>query len=113
MGRLRFCVDEHVPHSFVTALDSNGYEVVGAVDEHGVETVDADLLTWASTKELVLVTNDRDFLELDAETDHAGILVYTTQSLSPGEFVTAVRRIDRRFSSSDVQDEVIWLEGWL
>jgi hypothetical protein len=44
------CTDEHVPHSFVTALVSNGFTVAEAGDERGERTVDTELLTWCGTE---------------------------------------------------------------
>jgi predicted nuclease of predicted toxin-antitoxin system len=86
MARLGFCVDEHVPAASVTALESNGY---------------------------TLVTNDRDFARLEASIDHAGIVCYTTRDLTPGEFVRAIRRVDRHFTPEAMTNTLVWLESWL
>jgi len=64
VSRLSFCTDEHVPHAFSTALVSNGFSVVDATAELGQETVDESLLEWCSAEGRVLVSNDRDFVEL-------------------------------------------------
>ncbi len=58
-------------------------------------------------------TNDRDFVRLGETTEHAGIVVYTTQELTPGEFARGIRRIDRQFSPADAADTLVWLESWL
>lgn len=112
MGRLAFCTDENVPRAFATALDSNGFIVLDADEERGENTVDETLLQWASSNECILVTNDRDFIELDGEYDHAGIVVYSDQALSPGEFVKAVRRLNRRYSPDEMRNELVWLANW-
>lgn len=113
MERLRFCTDEHVPHSFVTALVSNGFTVLEAVEEHGERTVDPDLLRWCDDEDCVFVTNDRDFVELAPSIDHAGVVLYTSQTLSPADFVRGVRRIDRQFTARSIRNEVVWLEQWV
>jgi predicted nuclease of predicted toxin-antitoxin system len=112
MVRLEFCTDENVPRAFVTALASNGFDVIHATEERGEDTVDESLLQWTASDNRVLVTNDRDFAELHTEHDHAGIAVYSNQSLTPGEFVTAIRRIDRQLSPESVRNELIWLDSW-
>ena len=113
MGRLEFCTDEHVPHSFVTALVSNGFNVVEATEEHGERTVDAELLTWCGSEGYVFVTNDRDFVQPEPTGDHAGVILYTTQTLSPADFVRGVRRIDRQFTPESIRGELVWLQQWI
>lgn len=113
MARLAFCADENVPHAFVTALESNGFTVVEAADQRGQETVDEELLAWCGSEGHVLVTNDRDFVDLDAEIDHAGLAIYTSLSTTPGDFVRAVRRIDRQFAPETMTNVLVWIDQWL
>ena len=113
MPRLKFCTDEHVPRAYLTALESNGFSVVAAVDERGQLTIDEPLLEWATSGERVLVTNDRDFVELDAKHDHAGLVVYTDQALTPAEFARAIRRVDRQFTPDSIRNELVWLGSWI
>ncbi|MEF8827329.1 MAG: DUF5615 family PIN-like protein [Halapricum sp.] len=108
-----FCADEHVPDAVLTALESNGFEVVDAGAERGGETVDERLLAWCATHGYVLLTNDRDFVRLDATTNHAGVVCYTTQELTPGEFARGIRRLDRQFTPETMQNTLLWLENWL
>ena len=111
MTRLEFCTDENVPRAFVTTLESNGFDVAHAAEERGEDTVDESLLQWAASDNRVLVTNDRDFAALHTNHDHAGIAVYSDQSLTPGEFVTAIRRVSRQLSPESVRNELIWLDS--
>lgn len=113
MDRLRFCTDEHVPHAFVTALGSNGFDVIEATAEHGEETIDADLLEWCGAEGYVFVTNDRDFVEIHSTSDHAGVILYTSQTLSATDFIRGVRRIDRQFTPASIGDELVWLQQWV
>lgn len=113
MTRLEFCADEHVPQAAVNALRSNGYEVDAATDVHGTDTVDIDLLTWCDDNDLILLTNDRDFVELTEGTDHAGVIIYISQGLSAAEFARGVRRIDRQFTPESIRHSLVWLEEWL
>lgn len=80
MARIAFCADEHVPQAVVSALRSNGYTVGTATEEPGSETVDTELLSWCADEGRVLITNDRDFVELSSDIDHAGIILYSTRA---------------------------------
>lgn len=113
MARLVFCADENVPRAFVTALESNGFTVVDAAEERGQETVDEALLQWATETDRVIVTNDRDFVELDTSHDHGGVIVYTDPGISPGEFARAIRRVDRQFTPESMENTLVWLDSWL
>lgn len=113
MARLPLFTDENVPRVFATTLRSSGFHVETAHERHGENTFDPDLLTECATDELVLVANDRDFVEYADQMDHAGITIYTNQALSPGAFIRGVTRIDRQFSPEEMQDNVEWLEQWL
>jgi len=112
MQRLSFCADEHVPHAFVTALDSNGFDVLEAAAERG-QIADPRLLAWATEQDRVLVTNDRDFVTIARDSDHAGVAIYASQTLTAGEFVRAVRRLDRQFTPRSIANRCCWLEQWL
>jgi hypothetical protein len=45
--------------------------------------------------------------------DHEGLIISTSQAHSAGEFVRAIRRIDRQFSPAALRNTVVWLEDWL
>ena len=110
---LRFFADEHVPSAVTSTLRSNGYTVVTAQERYGRESVDEELLGDCGRDGLVVLTNDRDFVELGDETDHAGIVVYTTPNPSPSEFAVAIDRVDRFFTPDELANRLVWLENWL
>lgn len=113
MFRLELCADEHVPQAAVSALRSNGYEVGAATEARGSDTVDIDLLKWCADENLVLPTNDRDFVESSENVDHTGIIIYVSQAVSAAEFARGVRRIDRQFTRDSIQNTLTWLEEWI
>lgn len=113
MGRLELCTDEHVPDSYFTALQSNGFRVVAAMDERGDQTIDEKLLRWCADEGFVLLTNDRDFVRLDGTIDHAGVILYATQNLGAGAVARGVRRIDRQLDPDEMGNRLEWLEHWL
>lgn len=113
MARLPLFTDENVPRAFASTLRSNGFRVQMAYERHGENTRDPEILASCASDGLVLVTNDRDFVEYGDRMDHAGIIIYTNQALSPGSFATGVRRIDRQFTATEMLNNVEWLERWL
>lgn len=113
MADLRLLTDEHVPSVAVTALRSEGFSVTTARDRFGERTVDPELLSSTGELHRTLLTNDRDFVRLHDDVDHAGIVMYTTQSLGPDQFVRGLTRMDRYLSPEDLYDSVQWLERWL
>lgn len=112
MGELAFLADEHVPRAYVHALRASGYTVERVASDHPEGLDDDSLLEIGRDRQLVLVTNDRDFVRLARGRPHAGIAMYTDQGLEPGEFVGAIRRIDAHFPPSTAAGEVFWLGQW-
>ena len=75
MTRLSLLADEHVPSAVITALSSNGFDVVAVTKERaGID--DKAVLSLAVKQRRVILTNDRDFVLLADQQDHAGILLY-------------------------------------
>lgn len=112
MTRLSFLADEHVKRSYVTALRGNGFEVRSATTV-GAGKTDREHLQTSRTENLTILTNDDDFVRLAQTQSHNGIVYYGRQDHKPGEFVTAIRRIDRYFSPENMHDHIEWLENWL
>jgi len=116
MGELRFLADEHVPRVFVNTLRSNEFEAEVAHERYGQGADDEAILADSTETGLVVLTNDRDFVRLDADTEHAGIVLYTDIDFlrnSPLEAVEAVARIDRHYGVSGIRDTVVWLDEWV
>jgi len=113
VARLRLLTDEHVPSAAVRALRADGFSVVTARELLGDRTVDPDLLTAAAESDRILLTNDRDFVRLHECVDHTGILVYTSQDLSPDDFVRAALHVERHLGYEVLRGDLHWLEQWL
>jgi predicted nuclease of predicted toxin-antitoxin system len=113
MADLRVLTDEHVPSVAVTALRSEGFSVTTARERFGEQTVDPDLLVATEELDRTILTNDRDFVRIHEDVEHAGIVIYTTQSLGPDQFVRGLSRIDMYMDSEDLRGSVQWLEQWL
>lgn len=113
MDRLAFLADEHVPNVIGTALRSNGYDIELGRDHLEAGADDLDLLVKASALDRVLLTNDRDFVSLGKEVDHAGIVIYVEQDLAPGLFVRGIHRVDGQFTPQAMRNNIEWLEDWI
>jgi len=113
MAHLSFLADEHVKRAYVTALRANGFEVVAVAEGDETGREDQSHLATSETRGLVVLTNDDDFVRLGRDTEHAGIVYYSQQNHDPGQFVTAIRRIDRYFAPEELHGHIEWLENWL
>lgn len=85
--------DEHIPQAIIEGLRARGIEVIGVAEEPWRGATDHDLLTRFHQDGRILLTNDRDFLRLTADRDHAGIIFVTSQHAGIGEVVRAVVRL--------------------
>lgn len=85
--RIRLYLDEHIAKAVAQALRRRGIDVLRA-HEAGLESAsDTEHLAFSLREGRVVVTQDADFLRLDAEgVQHAGI-AYFAQQLASGEMV--------------------------
>jgi len=115
MERFRILADEHVPRVFVTVLESNGFEVETVQDRFGQRTNDRQILERCAAADLVVLTNDRDFLELGQRVDHSGVILYSDLSIlldDPLAAARAITAIDRAYSTESLRNRIEWLDGW-
>lgn len=116
MPRLSFLADEHVPRVLVTTLRSSGYTVERAQDRYGQRSTDETIVEDCWNDDLVILTNDRDFVRIGTERDHDGIVMYTDRNRlldAPLKAVEAVDRINRYYSLNSIAGQIEWLDNWL
>lgn len=114
---MSFLTDEHVPSVFVTALRSNGHDVVTANGALGEATDDRTLLEHCRVEGHVLVTNDRkDFAgPVGEDVTHAGIVIYTNPNYlrdDPEGAVRVVERVLSHYPPSELRNELVWIDQW-
>lgn len=100
---------------FTGVLRSNGFDVTTAQERYGQESVDTSILSDCADEGLVIITNDRDFVRLADECDHAGVIVYTDRRFlldDPVEAAEAIAEIDRYYSPKEIRNTVEWLDNW-
>lgn len=113
MDQLAFLADENVDRALILGIRANGYDVAAVGEEYPTGEDDEALMDVCEERDLVLITNDRDFVRLGRNRTHPGMVIYTVQGIPVGEFVGAVRRIDDHFSTGSIRDQIIWLTQWL
>ena len=112
MGRLAFLADEHVDRALILGVRANGYDVAVVGEEYPAGEDDGALMDVCEQRNLVLLTNDRDFVRLGRSRAHTGIVIYTTQTIPVGEFVGAIRQIDDHFTPRSIRNQILWLRQW-
>jgi predicted nuclease of predicted toxin-antitoxin system len=113
VGRLALLADEHVDRAFVGTLRQEGFDVATVNEDYHAGVDDKMHLEEAVSSGRVVLTNDADFTRLALDSDHAGIIRYSDQNHSPGEFVRALKRIDQHYSPREIRGRVEWLEQCL
>ena len=103
MDRIRFQLDEHIPHVGARPLRRRGIEVVAAADAGVLGESDSQVLARSDATGRVLVTHDGDFLRLHAERPkHDGIAYCRYQGACNGyagrtieDIIAAVFNLER------------------
>ncbi|MBI3979181.1 MAG: DUF5615 family PIN-like protein [Chloroflexi bacterium] len=90
MVRVRFQLDEHVPHAVAEALRRRGIDVLTAAEAGRLGAPDPELRAHASAAGRVLVTHDADFLRQHQQHQHAGIAYCQQGARTIGELVAGL-----------------------
>jgi predicted nuclease of predicted toxin-antitoxin system len=107
---MHLLADVNVKEAYVVALRSEGHTVerVGDVAELDVTATDRAIVSYAQSRNAVVITNDaKDFERFDI---HAGIIVVPQTKLTAGEVAAAIARIDR--TVPDLSNLVLYATGW-
>ena len=110
-----FLLDENVERAVGTYLREHGYRAdhVVSVLEPGVDDV-ADILPYAQTEDLIIVTKDVSDFSALSPTDHEGLILIDNHRLTATEMGAAVLRIVEAYPSRDgLRDHFEFLDQWL
>lgn len=106
---MRIPADEHVPNRFVTALRSEGFEVVRAKDALYESAPDDEVLDYAEENNFVVLSEDRDFRGVETRSEnHAGVLACNTRAKT-GNVISAIRTIEDY--ADDLSGSVVHVPG--
>ncbi|WP_135824943.1 DUF5615 family PIN-like protein [Halorussus ruber] len=106
---MRILADEHIPNRYVTALQSEGFEVVRSKDALYEGAPDSEVLDYAGERNFVVLSEDRDFGGVETrDEDHAGVIACDIRAKT-GDVVTAIRTIDEY--ADDLSGSVVRVPG--
>jgi len=110
VGRIRFQLDEHVPHAVAEALRRRGIDV-STTDQAGLlGAPDPELLSRARAERRVLVTHDSDFLRLHRQQcQHAGIAYCRQGTRTIGDLVATLLLIYELLEAEEMAGRVEFL----
>ncbi|MCB9080030.1 MAG: DUF5615 family PIN-like protein [Anaerolineaceae bacterium] len=108
--KLRFHLDEHLPHAIAKGLRQRGIDVTTTV-EAGLRTLNDDAqMVYIRREQRVLVTSDAGFLARNASGEpHFGLVYFPTASHSIGDIVTFLVLLHEILSPSDMINRVEYL----
>lgn len=110
---LSFLADEHVSRVFVVELHSNGYDVATVGKDYREGTPDVEHLEQSRVNGRVILSNDSDFTRLHENYDHAGIVLYTDQTMPVSEFIRGIKRVERYVPEAELRNRIVWLDDWI
>ncbi len=107
---IQFFMDQHIPLPVSEGLVRHGIDVLTAQDTGRCGLPDSDQLTFATTKNRVMVTFDSDFLSLHhAGVKHAGIAWCQEQKYGVGGLIQALLLVHGVLDRNSMRDHVEYL----
>lgn len=77
--------------------------------------MDSSILDDCAETGTVVLTNDRDFVRMANERDHAGVVMYTDRRFlldDPTNAAGALVEMNRYYSKDGMANTVEWLDNW-
>jgi hypothetical protein len=117
MTQIKVYLDEDVHHLIAHALRLRGWEAMTTIDARRQGTDDLSQIRFpAGLRYSILSYNSRDFPRLHNEiisagSHHAGIIVATQEN--PSANARALLTLVSTCSSSDMLDELVYLNNWM
>jgi predicted nuclease of predicted toxin-antitoxin system len=110
MDRVRFLLDEHVPHAIAEAPRRRGIDVLTAREASLLGASDDEYLERSCAEGRVLVTHDSDFLRLHQRQEpHAGIVYCQHGSRTIGQIITGLVVIYEILEAGEMAGQVEFL----
>lgn len=107
---LRFHLDESVDHAVARGLVLRGVSATTSTESGLLGATDGEQMTYATMGERVLVTHDRDFLRLAAQsTAHAGIAYCPPSQRTIGEIILRLVHLWRTYNADDMKGKIEYL----
>lgn len=107
---LRFYLDENLPVEIARQLQLRGIEAVTVRDLRRLGDSDPNHLYRATTMEMVLCTNDTDYIALAvAGQQHAGIVIGQQEAHHIGTWVRQLELMHAVYSPQDMRNHIEYL----
>ena len=106
---VRFYADENVSAAVIEGIRRRGIPVLSTPEAGMLGASDAEHFALATSRELVILTQDDDFLVLASRAEkHCGV-VYARQGRSVGAIVSGAVLIAENLDAEDMVDHVEYL----
>jgi hypothetical protein len=107
-------MDHHVPSPVTSALRGRGYDVLTAAEDNASRQDDDELLSRATEKGRILVTQDRGFLSLTADwrsqdRPFFGVVYSPQGKLSFAELAEWLELVASTLREEEIRGQVIFL----
>jgi predicted nuclease of predicted toxin-antitoxin system len=107
---MRFHLDENVDHAVAAGLRARGIDVTTSTDAQLISASDDAQLDYASSQMRVLVTHDGPLLGSAVQRlQHAGVAFCQKGSLSVGDMIRALVRMNDAIDSTDMAGRIEYL----
>jgi len=104
---IRFLLDENVPHAIAHGLRLRGVEVITATDAGLLSVDDEHVARYALQEQLVIFTQDADFLRLHARgVPHPGIIYSKQGKRKLGEIIQFLKLLAECLDEDDMANQV-------
>lgn len=103
---IRFLLDEHVPHAIAHGLRLRGVDVLTANEANLLATPDEQIVEYALNNQLVIFTQDDDFLSIASTFNHGGIVYSKQGKRSIGEIVQFLKLLSECLEVSEMANRV-------
>jgi predicted nuclease of predicted toxin-antitoxin system len=103
LGNLRFQLDEHMDHAIARGLRRRGIDVITTSEAGLLGSSDTTQLAHAHSTGRIMVTQDRDYIDLHyASVPHSGIVFCGQSTRSVGDVIEILIIINEAFEPSDL-----------
>jgi predicted nuclease of predicted toxin-antitoxin system len=110
VARLKFHIDENLSNAVAFGLRRRGVDVTTTPEQNLIAASDVEQLAFCLSEGRVLVTNDEDFLKLNAQrVEHCGIVYVTNQRMPIGKLVNKLVVMRRTLDSGEMTGQVQFL----
>lgn len=103
---MKFYADENINSAIVKGLDMRGFDVLEISGSEKSGLSDSRHLKIAEEEKRVIITADDDFLRLEDDNNHSGIIFLANQEVDVGESIRRISKISDLVSDEEMENHV-------